>query len=240
MKNKLLLTALVTGSVLLSGCAVYPVDDPYYDQPVRMAPPPPQYEYYGSPPVVGHVWITGYWNWVGVRHVWVPGRWEAPRPGYLWVPHRWERDGDHWRRHGGRWDRDPHPRVVPVPPPAPRPRFEYQENRHPDPAPIFRPPPERVPVPERNAPPWGERESRRPGVEGIGPFPGRSAEPRVAPRAEPPRAEPPRVEPPRVEQRDARPAPERSGGPRADRNDRRRPHPDEDPRSKRGDKDGER
>jgi hypothetical protein len=110
VKGKLLLTALAATSVLLGACTTYttyPVHDPYYDQPVvRVAPPPPQYEYYGSPPSVGHVWISGYWNWGGVRYIWVPGRWDAPRPGHYWAPHRWERQGDHWRQHGGRWEQD--------------------------------------------------------------------------------------------------------------------------------------
>ncbi|MDI6745668.1 MAG: hypothetical protein QMD17_00855 [Rhodocyclaceae bacterium] len=107
MKSTLLLTTLAAASVLLGACTTYPVHDPYYDQPiVRVAPPPPQYEYYGSPPRVGYVWISGYWNWGGVRYIWVPGRWDAPRPGHYWVPHKWERQGDHWRQHGGRWEQD--------------------------------------------------------------------------------------------------------------------------------------
>lgn len=125
MKNRFALAAVVAGAVL-GGCATYVEQDPYYgyDAPVvRVAPPPPPYEYPGYPPAVGHVWIGGYWNWVGVRYVWVPGRWQVPRPGYLWVPHRWERQGDYWRPHGGRWEPDHRPsppRRLAPPPPAPR------------------------------------------------------------------------------------------------------------------------
>jgi len=70
-----------------------------------MAPPAPQVEYFGAPPVVGYVWISGYWNWVGGRHVWVSGRWAAPpRPGQRWVPHQWHRQGDGWRLNHGHWE----------------------------------------------------------------------------------------------------------------------------------------
>lgn len=228
MKIVLLSVVLASATVLLGACTT----DPYYEyeQPVRMAPPSPYSEYPGYSPVVGHVWVTGYWNWAGVRYVWVPGRWEAPRPGYLWVPHRWERDGDHWRRHGGRWERDPHQRVAPVSPPAPRPRMERQDNleRHdnhrPGPAPTFRPPPERESAPERNVAPRIEYENRRPAVEGSRLLPGRHAEPRAEPRVE----------------RETRPVPERDGDARAVRKDSRRPHSDDDRRENRRDRNDER
>ncbi|MFA7292664.1 MAG: hypothetical protein WC023_10490 [Rhodocyclaceae bacterium] len=98
-------------AVLLTGCAVSPsvgpryVERHEYYEPVRMAPPAPYIEHVGYPPVVGHVWISGYWNWGGARYAWVPGRWEAPRSGHHWVPHRWEKNGDHWRQQGGHWER---------------------------------------------------------------------------------------------------------------------------------------
>ncbi len=89
----------------LCGCVVAPA--PYYGTGpvVAVAPPPPRVEVYGPPPVVGQVWISGYWGWHDNRHVWVPGYWETPRPGYRWVPHHWDRDGDGWRQRGGRWER---------------------------------------------------------------------------------------------------------------------------------------
>lgn len=160
MKVGLLLTALAGATILVGGCAVVPVGDPYYDAPVvRVAPPPPQYEYYGAPPVVGHIWIGGYWNWVGARYVWIPGRWEAPRPGYYWAPHRWERQGDHWRPHGGRWERGERPHVVV--PPAPPPRIEH---RAPPPAPVPYSPPryEQRSAPQVAPPPPVYQESPRP------------------------------------------------------------------------------
>lgn len=111
MKSKLLLIALSGATLLAGGCAIVPVNEPHHSAlVVRIAPPPLRYEYIGPPPVVGHIWIGGYWNWVDVRYVWVPGYWVAPRPGYYWVPHRWERHGDHWHPRGGRWDRGHGPR----------------------------------------------------------------------------------------------------------------------------------
>lgn len=104
MKVNLLIASLLAVSTL-SACVVAPVPShPYYAERVMVAPPPPRVEYVGAPPVVGHIWIDGFWNWTGNRHEWVPGRWEAPRPGYGWVPHRWERDGEHWRQSGGHWE----------------------------------------------------------------------------------------------------------------------------------------
>lgn len=117
MKRRTLAVAsLIAASAILGGCAVTPSYETHYVETVRIAPPPPRIEYVGAPPVVGHVWIGGYWNWGGARYVWVPGRWEAPRHGHHWVPHRWEQHGSEWRRHGGHWQPEPHraaPREVP-------------------------------------------------------------------------------------------------------------------------------
>ncbi|MBK8522741.1 MAG: YXWGXW repeat-containing protein [Betaproteobacteria bacterium] len=112
MKTGRLLTAgVISVAALLAGCAVSPSAGPRYVErheyyePVRVAPPPPYVEHVGHPPVIGHVWISGYWNWGGARYAWVPGRWDAPRSGHHWVPHRWEKNGDHWRQQGGHWER---------------------------------------------------------------------------------------------------------------------------------------
>lgn len=105
MKTKFVLSALVA-ALMLSGCVVAPapMGRPYYREPVMVAPPPPRVEYMGSPPIVGQVWLGGFWNWTGNRHEWVPGHWDTPRPGQGWVPHRWEQDGDRWRLQGGHWE----------------------------------------------------------------------------------------------------------------------------------------
>jgi hypothetical protein len=121
--NGLLLAALTAASVLTSGCVVAPAD-PYYDRPVRVAPPPLRQEYPGYAPYADYLWVSGYWGWGGAHYEWVPGRWDAPRQGHVWVPHRWERDGDHWRQSGGRWEQDSHPRPASRMEPQPLPRQE--------------------------------------------------------------------------------------------------------------------
>ncbi len=94
----------VLAAALLSGCVVapYPSADPYYGEPVMVAPPL-GVAYPGPPPVAGQVWIGGYWNWYGSRRVWVPGRWDAPHRGPAWGGPRWDRDGPGWRPRGGGW-----------------------------------------------------------------------------------------------------------------------------------------
>lgn len=195
--------------VLVSGCTSYPVYEPRYDygQAVSIAPPPSRYEYSGYPPVVGHIWIGGYWNWAGGSYAWVPGRWEAPRPGYYWTPHRWERDGSHWRQFGGRWENEARRHVAP----APMPRVEQQENLRPPAAPVIRGQPEHVPTPERAYTPESRDAVRR------------SSEVMGAPRAAPgfePRQEP--VSPPRPDSRGINS--ERDGPHRSRSDDRSRDH----------------
>jgi hypothetical protein len=91
-------------SASLSACVVYPYGAEDYQGGYVAAPPPaPLVEQYGAPPVVGYVWLGGYWNWAGGRHVWVRGHWEAPRAGYRWVPHRWEHQSGGWRLARGHW-----------------------------------------------------------------------------------------------------------------------------------------
>jgi hypothetical protein len=106
---------LVATALSLTACVVVPAQpygdggyaqQPYYEPVVPVAPPPPRVEYVGPPPVVGYLWIGGYWGWHDGRHDWVPGHWEAPRPGYRWVPHEWVHEGNGWRLHGGHWDHD--------------------------------------------------------------------------------------------------------------------------------------
>jgi hypothetical protein len=94
---------VVAATLGLSACVVAPVG--YQGEVIGVAPPPPQAEVYGPPPVVGQIWIGGYWNWVGGRHVWAPGYWSAPRPGHYWVPHRWAPVPGGWRHEPGHWER---------------------------------------------------------------------------------------------------------------------------------------
>jgi len=93
-------------ALALGGCIVAPAPRPYYAPAVvTVEPPPPQVEVVGPPPVVGYVWLGGYWGWQGNRHVWVAGHWDAPRPGHVWVAHRWVREGGGWRMAPGHWER---------------------------------------------------------------------------------------------------------------------------------------
>ena len=90
----------------LFGCAVAPDQRHYVDGVVMVAPPTPQQEIIGEPPVAGEVWLAGYWNWTGARYEWTAGHWSAPRPGRHWVPDQWVRQGDGWRMKSGHWERD--------------------------------------------------------------------------------------------------------------------------------------
>lgn len=62
MNSKILIAAFAAASALLGGCVITPAGDPYYSEPVRVAPPPARVEYPGNPPTVGYLWITGYWS----------------------------------------------------------------------------------------------------------------------------------------------------------------------------------
>jgi hypothetical protein len=111
-------TIALCAITFLAACAVAPAPAPVYRanviypgaEPapvvVYSAPPAPQYEVIGTPPVPGYFWISGVWLWDGARYTWRPGYWSAPRPGYVWVPHRWHPSGNQWRMDGGHWLRN--------------------------------------------------------------------------------------------------------------------------------------
>jgi hypothetical protein len=106
--RRLIASGTITlAAMALSACVVAPLPGYYGDHGdvVGVAPPAPQVEYYGAPPVVGSIWIGGNWGWRGGRHHWTPGHWSAPRPGYRWHPHRWNRAPGGWREAPGRWER---------------------------------------------------------------------------------------------------------------------------------------
>lgn len=59
----------------LGGCVAVPVHDggPGYSGYGY------QYDgYRGPPPVVGYVWIDGFWDWRLGRRVWIGGHWGPP------------------------------------------------------------------------------------------------------------------------------------------------------------------
>ncbi len=83
-------------AILLLGCPP-PV--------VRVRPPEPRVEYYGTPPHSDAVWIEGYWKHRRGEWIWVPGHWERrPRPHAHWVPSRWEPRGGGWVWVRGHWE----------------------------------------------------------------------------------------------------------------------------------------
>lgn len=71
---------------------------------VRVAPPPlPVYEQPACP-IVGWIWIPGYWAWGSDGYYWVPGTWVAPpRIGVLWTPGYWGFVGGAYVWHAGYW-----------------------------------------------------------------------------------------------------------------------------------------
>jgi hypothetical protein len=100
------LLGALTLSLALSACVIGPAPGGYYGAGfVTIAPPAPQYEYYGAPPYPGYFWVGGYWNWAGGRYVWTRGHWQAPRAGFRWVPQRWVHGERGWRAERGHWAR---------------------------------------------------------------------------------------------------------------------------------------
>ncbi len=90
------LSVICAMAILLLGCPP-PV--------VRVRPPEPRVEIYGTPPYTDAVWIEGYWRHRGGEWIWVPGHWERrPRPHAHWVPGRWEPRGGGWVWIRGHWE----------------------------------------------------------------------------------------------------------------------------------------
>jgi hypothetical protein len=72
---------------------------------VRVRPPEPRVEYYGTPPYPDAVWRPGYWAYRGGGWVWTPGHWaRPPRPYARWVPGHWEPRGGGWFWIDGHWE----------------------------------------------------------------------------------------------------------------------------------------
>lgn len=85
---------VVTGSALLGGCVVAPVDPGYaYSYTTYGSPPPVRYETVPVAPSAAYVWTPGLWLWGGSRYDWRPGYW-GPRQ------HGWGPRGG-YRGHGG-------------------------------------------------------------------------------------------------------------------------------------------
>jgi hypothetical protein len=58
-----------------------------------------------APPAPGHIWVAGYWDYIGGHHVWREGRWVKALAGYEYVRARYEWDGRSWQFHVPHWHR---------------------------------------------------------------------------------------------------------------------------------------
>ena len=97
--KRVVLTALMAGAFLLTGCAGGYVG--YY---APVPPPPMRVEAYGPRPGPGYVWVNGYWGYRANAYAWNGGRWMLPPPGRrVWVAGRWEPHGGRYRWREGHW-----------------------------------------------------------------------------------------------------------------------------------------
>ena len=69
----------------------------------RSAPPDPKPEVKTPCPAPGHIWVAGYWDYIGGQHVWRDGRWVQGKAGYEYVRARYEFDGKAWQFHVPHW-----------------------------------------------------------------------------------------------------------------------------------------
>jgi hypothetical protein len=72
---------------------------------VPSSPPDPKPEVKTPCPGPGHIWVAGYWDYIGGHHVWRDGRWLQGKPDYEYVRARYEFDGKAWQFHVPHWHR---------------------------------------------------------------------------------------------------------------------------------------
>jgi len=97
MLQKMGLVGVLVSAGLLVGCAEGGLM-------VRVAPPAPIIESYGSAPGPGYVWQPGYQRWDGRGYVWAPGHWErVPRARARWIAPHWQQRRGGWVFVEGRW-----------------------------------------------------------------------------------------------------------------------------------------
>lgn len=68
-------------------------------------PPAPKPEAKSVCPGGGHIWVAGYWDYIGGHHVWRDGRWIQGMIGYEYIRARYEWDGKAWQFHVPHWHR---------------------------------------------------------------------------------------------------------------------------------------
>jgi hypothetical protein len=108
------LTRLFALSLSLStvGCAAVTADTAKTSSPTQTlvlevpnAPPDPKPEIKPACPGPGHIWVAGYWDYIGGHHIWRDGRWVEGKAGYEYVRARYEWDGKAWQFHIPYWHR---------------------------------------------------------------------------------------------------------------------------------------
>ncbi|NWF92312.1 MAG: YXWGXW repeat-containing protein [Syntrophaceae bacterium] len=96
MRTRTVVFALFITLTILSGCG---------PTIVRVRPPEPLLEVYGTPPYAEAVWIAGHWKQSRGEWVWVPGYWaRPPRPQAVWIPGYWDPKEGGWVWVPGRWE----------------------------------------------------------------------------------------------------------------------------------------
>ena len=115
---KLTRTIVLSLSLFSFGCAAVSADTAQTSPAgsalvVEVSGPPPQARPEVKPPCPGpgHIWVAGYWDYIGGHHVWRAGRWLQAKADYEYVRARYEWDGRAWQFHVPHW----HRRAVIVP-----------------------------------------------------------------------------------------------------------------------------
>jgi hypothetical protein len=109
---KLTRTIVLSLSLFSFGCAVVSADTAQTSSTlhalvVEVPGPPPQRkpEVKTPCPGPGHIWVAGYWDYIGGHHVWRDGRWLQAKADYEYVRARYEWDGHAWQFHVPHWHR---------------------------------------------------------------------------------------------------------------------------------------
>ena len=94
MKNRVILTAIISCMIFLSACSggMVVTDRPadvVYERPLS--------------PGDGYIWLDGDWYWSGGRYQWRAGHWDRPRTGRNWSAGHWQSAGHGWKWQRGHW-----------------------------------------------------------------------------------------------------------------------------------------
>jgi hypothetical protein len=106
---KMLRTLFLLSILPSAGCATLSSDASSVGKATSLTirvpnqPPELRAENRTESPGPGHIWVAGYWDYVGGQHTWRGGRWVAPMPGYEYVRARYEQDGTSWILYAPHW-----------------------------------------------------------------------------------------------------------------------------------------